>query len=74
MAEDWQLPENYVNEGLVLAESAKFMGLSLNTLSKEELIAVAAYGWKAYSDQISASIEQARFMRDIGKSVYQERK
>ena len=51
-----RLPEKFIKDGLALSEGALFMGRPINELTREELIAVAAKGWKAYSDQLQDGI------------------
>lgn len=41
------LPESFVKKNLELAKDARFMGIPLEELSRDELIAVAVAGWEA---------------------------
>jgi len=47
-----KLPKKFIREGLELADGATLFGIPLEKLSREELIAAVAKGWKAYEDQL----------------------
>lgn len=51
------LPEKFVAEGLALAKDALIFGVRLDLLSRDELLAVAAQGWKL-ADQRRAEAQR----------------
>ena len=46
------LPEDILEDGLEIAKGAMIFGVAIDKMTINELKAVAALGWKAYSDQI----------------------
>jgi hypothetical protein len=55
------IPENALKMGTELAESgALIYGQKLTDLTREELIAVAALGWNAYSKQLEQTMDMLR--------------
>jgi len=52
------LPPDLIERGLKLARGANFMGERIEDLTREELMAIAALGWQAYSNQITESIRR----------------
>jgi len=60
-----RLPGGFVREGIALAETCLLFGVPLCALSKDELLAAAAQGWKQYERHLEQSMENAKLMRDI---------
>lgn len=52
------LPAKFVTEGLALAKGAKIFGEALEDLTRDELLAVAAQGWKAERNAREQAIRQ----------------
>lgn len=48
-----QIPPDFMAEGLRLAETVSLFGKKLTDMTWEELLASAAHGWKAYTDEIN---------------------
>lgn len=48
-----RLPDSFLSKGLALADGAIIFGVPLKELSRQDLIAVAAQGWKAYTDKLN---------------------
>ena len=44
------LPESFMKSGTELAKDARIFGIRFDELSRDELMAVAAMGWKKESD------------------------
>jgi hypothetical protein len=59
------IPEEMKEEGLSLSRGASIFGMSFDSLSREELVAVAVLGWKAYSDQLEEGGRQMEFLRSL---------
>jgi len=47
------LDKDIVKKGLVIAEGSTIYGELMEDLTREELLAVAALGWKAYKDSLN---------------------
>lgn len=47
------LPEHFLKDGLELAKGATIFGVPFEALSKDELLATAANGWKASQDALN---------------------
>ena len=65
-----RLPESLIKRGTELAKTASFCGIPLDELAKEELLAAAALGWKAYNDHLEESIERTGVMQRIRGANY----
>jgi hypothetical protein len=59
------LSESFVSEGLALVKECKIFGVNLESLSRDELLAAAAIGWKSYNDHLESSINSMALMRDL---------
>lgn len=62
MADKYKIPEDFVKEGLEVAAGTLLFGVPIEELSKEEFLAAAANGWKAYNDQLKSSIRSFEIM------------
>lgn len=51
-----RIPSHVVENGLILAENARYLGRPLSELTKEELLACAAIGWDAYTRLLNANL------------------
>lgn len=60
-----KLPADFVAEGLRLAKGGSLYGVPFEDLSRDELIAAAAMGWKAHNDQLRQSIDSFSFMSEL---------
>ena len=58
------LNQSVIDRGTALAKGATCYGVPLEDMTREELLAVAALGWKAYTDQLQSSIASSRFQRE----------
>lgn len=59
------LPQKFVNEGLVLAKGAKLFGQDLESLTREELLAACAQGWKAERNAREDARKEFAFMASL---------
>lgn len=50
-----RLPDHIVRKGLALAKGATIYGVEMNKMSHNELVAVAALGWNAFSRECRGS-------------------
>ena len=58
-----RLPDQFMKRGTELADTCLLFGEKLTDLSREELIAAAAQGWRAYSDLLEQNSRHAETMR-----------
>lgn len=58
-----KLPEKFLTEGTALAEDASIFGVRLSDLSRDELLAVAAQGWKAHQKLLDDNASRSRLFR-----------
>lgn len=58
------LNKSLIDRGTALAKGATCYGVQLEDMTREELLAVAALGWKSYTDHLQQSISASRFQRD----------
>lgn len=63
-----RLPAGFVREGKALAETCLLFGVPLCDLSRDELLAAAAQGWKRYNLHLEQSIDSAQTMIDIRRA------
>jgi hypothetical protein len=68
MEETKRLPEHFVNEGLKLAKGAMIFGVPLEELSRDELLAVAAQGWKAEENAREEGAKRLKFAFDLNRA------
>lgn len=59
------LPQKFVDEGLALAKGAKLFGFDLESLTRDELLAACAQGWKAEQRARDLGMSQLKFMTDV---------
>lgn len=48
------LDKDIVKKGLIIAKDSTIYGELMESLTREELLAVAALGWKAYKDSLNS--------------------
>lgn len=60
-----KLPAHVYETGLRAAEGATICGVRLSDLTRDELISVAALGWKLYNEQLGISIETRSRQREL---------
>jgi hypothetical protein len=60
-----KLPESVVAEGLAPAETTLVYGCPLMEMTRDELLAAAALGWKSYSDHIDSSARSLSLLSDL---------
>lgn len=58
-----KLPEKFLADGIALAEDASIFGVKLSELSRDELLAVAAKGWKAHQELLADNASRSRLFR-----------
>jgi len=51
-----KIPEYFVKEGVELSKDMTLFGVRMEELSRDELLAGCARGWKMYNDQVQESI------------------
>lgn len=59
------ISKHIIRYGLELAKGSIIYGEPIESLSKEELVAVAALGWKAFNDTLGENIRRAEFKRTL---------
>jgi len=59
------LPESYVEEGLLLAEDLFIFGVPAKSLTKTELLASMGQTAKAYDNQLRESYRRAKVFREM---------
>jgi hypothetical protein len=59
------LPADFVNEGLELAATLSVLGVPVETLSRDELLAVAAHGWASYHRSIDDGRRSLELMSSL---------
>ncbi|HEX6827303.1 MAG TPA: hypothetical protein VF077_13370 [Nitrospiraceae bacterium] len=62
-----KLPEKFLKDGLELAENSRLFGMLFSDMTREELIASAAQGWKRENDARKEGNERAHSLLDIIK-------
>ncbi len=62
------LPKRFVEEGLDLAKGSMLFGNPLETLSREELIAAVAQGWKAEQRAREEGARRTKFALGLVRS------
>jgi hypothetical protein len=58
-----KLPEQFVKSGLELAKGASLFGIPMEELTRDELLAATAKGWKAYGDALESNIKSMEFLK-----------
>ncbi len=58
-----KLQQTFVDSGLELAKGARLFGIAFEDMTRDELIAAAAKGWKAYTDHLESSIRSSELTR-----------
>jgi len=51
------IPEQTIKQGVALAEGATVYGVEFTDMSRDELIAIAAIGWDAYTREMDKEQE-----------------
>jgi hypothetical protein len=62
-----KLPEDFVTEKLKKAKGCTFFGVPVEQLSKEELIAVAVTGWRAWEKAVDENQRDRDFFFEMGQ-------
>ena len=60
-----KLPESLFKEWTALASGARFWGVPIEEFSKEELIAISAYGWKQLEEMRNQGARDRSFLLGI---------
>lgn len=64
-----RLPAEFVENGIKLAQECTLFGIPLTELSRDELLAAAAEGWRAYNRHLEQSIKSWELMRDLRRAA-----
>lgn len=64
-----KLPEFFVAEGAEMAEGCAIFGVLLQDMTREELLAVAAQGWNAYTKSMEQATKDMRMLHDLHKAA-----
>lgn len=59
-----RLPESFVRDALEKAKGSLFMGIPINQLTRDELIAMAVSGWKAWEGGMEQGKRDREFLLD----------
>ena len=67
---EMKLSKEILDRGLKLAENARYMGIPLSEMTRDELLAIAAEGWDMYSRKLEESKSSIRLLNDLHKIKY----
>jgi hypothetical protein len=63
------LPSEFVINGLVLADQGTLFGVRFCDMTRDELIAAAANGWKSHHAALEESIRRSQFQSELSQLV-----